>query len=184
LSNGNYVVRSPSWNGGLTNGLGAATWGDGFNGTTLGPVTDQNSLVGSTPGDRVGYDVTALSNGNYVVRSPFWDNANLGISDAGAATWGDGFNGTTHGLVDDSNSLVGSHPGDHVSSNGVTALTNGNYVVASPDWNTNRGAATWGDGTTGTTGFVDPANSLVGSNPGDRVAEGSEAFGLAGVTAL
>jgi hypothetical protein len=190
LSNGNYVVRSPEWNGGLTNGLGAATWGDGFNGTTKGPVTDQNSLVGSTPGDRVGYDVTALNNGNYVVRSPFWDNANLGISDAGAATWGDGFNGTTTGPVTDQNSLVGSHPGDHVSSNGVTALTNGNYVVASPDWANgpmvpNAGAATWGDGFNGTThGLVDASNSLVGSNPGDRVAEGSEASGLAGVTAL
>src|SRR5262249_17283591 len=48
-------------------------------------------------------------------------------------------------------------------------LTNGNYVVQSPRWNGNHGAATWGDGTTGVRGTISEANSLVGSNPGDQV---------------
>jgi hypothetical protein len=55
----------------------------------------------------------------------------------------------------------------------VTALSNGNYVVASPFWNDNRGAATWGDGTAGVTGPVGAGNSLVGSGPGDQVGSGS-----------
>jgi hypothetical protein len=33
---------------------------------------------------------------------------------------------------------------------------------ASPNWNGNRGAATWGDGTVGITGEVNENNSLVG----------------------
>ena len=44
-----------------------------------GAVSAANSLVGSTAGDQVGYDgVTALSNGNYVVSSPDWDNGAVG----------------------------------------------------------------------------------------------------------
>ena len=64
--------------------------------------------------------------------------------------------------------LVGSHFGDLVGGNdgqGVTALTNGNYVVDSPIWNNQEGAVTGGNGTTGITGTVSAANSLVGSTP-------------------
>ena len=46
-----------------------------------------NSLVGSTADDQVGsFGVAALSNGNYVVRSPGWDNG--ADFDAGAISWG------------------------------------------------------------------------------------------------
>jgi hypothetical protein len=166
LSNGNYVVASGNWNG----NLGAATWGRGTAGVT-GAVSAANSLVGSSPNDYVGYyGVTALSNGNYVVASPFWN------STRGAATWGDGTAGVT-GAVSAANSLVGSSAGDYVGLSGVTALSNGNYVVRSQNWNATRGAATWGDGTAGVTGVVSAANSLVGSSPNDSV-------GYGGVTAL
>ena len=64
----------------------------------------------------------------------------------------------------------------------MTALTNGNYVVRSPDWNngaaTEAGAVTWGSGTTGVSGVVSAANSLVGSTVNDLVGSTS------GVTAL
>ncbi len=76
-----------------------------------------NSLVGSTAGDRVGYvsdyntGFTALSNGNYLINSRYWDNS--GTADAGAVTWGNGMGGTT-GPVSEANSLVGSTPGDQV----------------------------------------------------------------------
>ena len=54
----------------------------------------------------------------------------------------------------------------------MTALTNGNYVVRSTDWDNgavvNAGAATWGNGTTGVSGVVSAANSLVGSTPATR----------------
>jgi hypothetical protein len=181
LANGDYVVSSPTWNGGPVGGLGAATWGDGTRGVT-GPVSAANSLIGSDPRDDVGTGVTALTNGNYVVASPGWNNLR------GAATWGDGTAGIT-GTVSAANRLVGSNPGDLVGDsaypllrdNGVTALSNGNYVVASPYWDgglyMGRGAATWGDGARGVTGVVSAANSLVGSSPRDQV-------GWSGVTPL
>src|SRR5260370_990546 len=114
-------------------------------------------VVGSA-GDEVVYNgVTALSNGNYVVSSAFWNG------NRGAATWGSGTTGVS-GAVSASNSLVGSLANDQVASNGGAALTNGNYVVLSPKWNGNMGAATWGSGTAGVSGAVSESNSLIGSN--------------------
>jgi hypothetical protein len=158
LSNGNYVVAVPRWNG----NMGAATWGNGSTGVT-GTISAANSLVGSNPGDYVGGNffgdsgVRALTNGNYVVVSPSWHGG-------GAVTWGNGSTGVT-GTVSDANSLVGIAV-DPEGTFGIIALTNGNYVVLSPDWNLSRGAATWGNGSTGTIGTVSAANSLVGSNGG------------------
>src|SRR5262249_30537434 len=149
-------VRSPYWNG----YRGAATWGSGTTGVS-GAVSESNSLVGSSANDQVGLSVTALSNGNYVVRSPDWNG------NRGAATWGSGTTGVS-GTVSASNSLVGSSPNDQVGLS-VTALSNGNYVVGSPSWNANRGAVTWGSGTSGVTGVVSESNSLVGSSPNDFV---------------
>ena len=164
LSNGNYVVSSLTWN----SNLGAATWGDG-NGGTVGAVSASNSLVGATSGDEVG-GVTALSNGNYVVSSPYWDD---GVADVGAVTWGNG-NGGTVGAVSASNSLIGSSVTDNVGS--VIALSSGDYVVSSPYWDNagtaDVGAATWGNGNGGTVGTVSAANSLVGSSAADNVGDG------------
>lgn len=176
LTNGNYVVRSPSWSNGTFVEVGAATWGNGStNGPRLtGTVDASNSLVGSSQGDQVGGNVTALTNGNYVVWAPSW-----GGSDLGAVTWGHGGTGTA-GVVSSSNSLVGSNLNDQVGLNGVTALSNGHYVVSSPMWSssgtmTYEGAVTWGDGSASgprLTGAVSAANSLVGSRVNDRVGEG------------
>src|SRR5260370_14964605 len=62
-------------------------------------------------------------------------------------------------------SLTGSNAGDFFNSS-ITALSNGNYVVRSPFWDGNRGAATWASGTSGQTldgsGTITPQNSLVG----------------------
>jgi hypothetical protein len=178
LSNGNYVVASPYWDNGSAADAGAVTWGSGTTGVS-GVVSAANSLVGSHTDDRVG-DVTVLINGNYVVGSPSWNNDAAVASDAGAATWGNGVTGV-HGVVSAANSLVGSHIGDRVGNGGVTALTNNNYVVTSPGWDNDTtlyvGAVTWGDGTTGVSGVVSAANSLVGSTAGDNV-------GSNGVTAL
>jgi hypothetical protein len=170
LSNGNYVVASPSWDS--PNSAGAGTWGNGTTGIT-GPVTTSNSLYGPTPSDLVSSGgVTALSNGNYVVSSPFWDSPTN--TSAGAATWGNGTTGIT-GPVTTSNSLYGPSPSDVVSFGGVTALSNGNYVVASPSWDSptnDVGAATWGNGTTGVSGPVATSNSLYGTTPSDKVSDG------------
>ena len=171
LSNGNYVVASAFWDHGAIVDVGAATFGSGIAGIS-GPISPANSLVGSAAGDSVGDDsVTALSNGNYVVVSAFWDNG--AIVDAGAATFGSGIVGIS-GPVSPANSLVGGTAGDQVGLiGGVTALSNGNYVVNSPNWDNgaivNAGAATFGSGTTGISGTVTSANSLVGGTAGDGV---------------
>ncbi|MFA6059302.1 MAG: T9SS type A sorting domain-containing protein [Taibaiella sp.] len=176
LTNGNYVVESPLWDNGAIVNAGASTWCNGAGGT-VGPITSSNSLVGSKANDNVGSYVasgnlspdnngaTALVNGNYVVGSPNWDNGS--IVNAGAATWGNGTTGVT-GVINSSNSLIGSFTNDGVSFSRVTPLANGNYVVRSEGWNS-VGAVTWGNGTTGTTGTINSSNSLVGSTAGDLV---------------
>ena len=169
LSNGNYVVASPNWNG----NLGAVTWANGTTGIS-GTISAANSLVGSTGGtlgDQVGDEgVIALTNGNYVVDSVTWTGGSG--SRLGAITWGNGTVGIT-GVVSAANSLVGSNPGDRLgNANGVYALPNGNYVVTSGNWNGNEGAVTWGSGTSGVSGVVSAANSLVGSTAGDSVGSG------------
>jgi hypothetical protein len=170
LANGNYVVNSLRWH----SRLGAVTWGSGVTGVT-GVVSAVNSLVGSKADDLVGDGgVTALTNGNYVVASPYWDNG--AIVDAGAVTWGSGATGVS-GVVSAANSLVGSTVSDMVGDGFLRTLTNGNYVVESPNWDNgsvvDAGAVTWGSGTTGVSGVVSAANSLVGSTAGDRVSGGN-----------
>ncbi|MBE9128132.1 CHAT domain-containing protein, partial [Coleofasciculus sp. LEGE 07081] len=174
LSNGNYVVSSRLWDNGAIQDAGAVTWGDGSSGIT-GEVNTTNSLVGSSANNLVGFSgVTALSNGNYVVSSPFWDNG--AIQNVGAVSWGNGTTGIT-GLVNNINSLVGTQTNEQVGGGGITALTNGNYVVSSPEWNNKIGAVTWGNGTTGIIDVVSAANSLVGSQANDQIGSG-------GITAL
>jgi predicted RNase H-like HicB family nuclease len=175
LSNGNYVVVSPGWNNGSSVVAGAVTWVDGNVGRT-GPVSVDNSLVGTTTNDRVGTSgVIALTNGNYVVASSYWHNTGPGGD--GAVTWGSGQDGLT-GPVSIGNSLVGSSTN---CCDQVTALTNGNYVVTSPDWSgivELGGAVTWADGDMGLVGAVSAENSLVGSAARDSVGSG----GIAALT--
>jgi len=178
LSNGHYVVSSPEWDSGTAGDAGAVTWGDGTRGIA-GTISAANSLVGSHAGDGIGHwEVTVLSNSNYVVSSPSWDSGTA--ADAGAVTWGDGTRGV-RGTVSAANSLVGSHSSDGIGE--VTALTNGSYVVSSPYWDNgtvaDAGAVTWASGTTGITGTVSAANSLVGRQAGDRVG-----YSYGGVAAL
>ena len=169
LINGNYVVSSPFWRNGKQINAGAVTFGYG-SAPLSGTVTPQNSLVGTTAGDKVGGDgIVALANGNYVVRSTFWHNA--GAEGAGAVTWGNGFSGGISGAVSTANSLVGTASGDRIGLV-ATALTNGNYVAGSPTWNGSTGAATWGNGDTGIAGPVTTGNSLTGAASGQAVTSG------------
>jgi hypothetical protein len=175
LANSNYVVTSPLWSNGFAYEAGAVTWGNGSIGTT-GEVSSANSLVGTSTGDRIGnYQVAALSNGNYVVASPNWDNG--GATDAGAVTWGNGTTGIS-GPITSANSLVGttSHGvsgNQRLGISSVFSLPNGNFVVTNPLWDngaaTEAGAVTWGNGTTGISGAITSANSLVGTNSGDHI---------------
>ena len=167
-------MQSSHWhNGASATNTGAVTWGNGATGVK-GAVSAANSLVGGTAGDSVGSRaVTVLSNGNYLVASPDWHNG--AAAKAGAVTWGNGAAGVS-GVVSKNNSLVGSTAGDQVGYNGATVLSNGDYVVASPDWDNGAsivdvGAVTWGNGATGVSGVVSSANSLVGSSNSDRVGD-------------
>lgn len=171
LTNGNYVVTAPAWGPGVTErSYGAITWVNGSASIT-GVVSTTNSLVGSHTEDSYLQKVIALSNGNYVISSPYWD-ASTTTQNVGAVTWGNGTTGTV-GSISAANSLVGTSANDLVGWSSV-ALRNGNYVAVSPEWSVNTtsryvGAVTWGNGIFGTVGGVSGNNSLVGSTLGDRI---------------
>ena len=178
LTNGNYVVNSPSWRNGSYLEAGAVTWADASTGVS-GAISASNSLVGNRQQARTGAGgVTALSNGNYTVSTPDWTMANYSVA-AGAVTWGDGRRGITD-TISPANSLIGKYQNVQIGSGGVTALSNGNYVVSSPYWSDtgviNAGAVTWCNGAAPTSDSVKVSNSLVGTY-GDYV-------GAAGVVAL
>ncbi len=163
LENGSYVVGSPDW--GLQ-GEGASTWCSGTNPCT-GVVSSSNSLVGSHKEDWVGnWYITELTNGSYVMRSPYW-----GDNNEGALTWCSGTSLCT-GVVSAAISLVGGRPADWVGYEGLLTLNNGNFVAHIPAWGPNdEGAVTWCSGTGGCVGIVSEANSLVGSTAGDAVGK-------------
>ena len=166
LSNGDYVVLSRNWDSPSAANAGAATLCSGTSGC-VGEISSTNSLVGGNAGDAIGTEAAELTNGNYVVFSPFW-----GVQDAGAVTWCSGKTGCS-GLVSSANSLVGSTQDDRVGGvANLTQLANGNYLIQSDDWDgtaPNVGAVTWCQGATGCSGVVSQANSLVGSTANDRI---------------
>lgn len=191
VGEGNYVVKSPKWNG----GRGAVTWIHGQVGL-IGVVSSQNSLVGGRSGDSVGFGgVGRLKNGHYLVLSPFWDNGNA--EDAGAVTWGNAVTGIT-GIVSAANSLVGSSTRDYVGATSipnivsyigtgvvittpskplvpVLYLANGHYVVVCPHWRNGQmgsaGAVVWGDGSQGVKGIISKTNALIGTTAGQRMGQ-------------
>ena len=185
LENGNYLVVSPDWDNGFIRNAGAVTFGDVSSGGAVGEISAAISLIGSTTNDYVGNGfrggLTLLEGGNYVVRSPSWNNGTVRF--AGAVTFGSGTSGA-QGEVSGSNSLIGSSQSDSIGGgfdNGhVQDLDNGNYVVISPSWNSSSaarvGAVTLGDTSAGgAVGVVSEANSLVGTSARDQV-------GYSGVT--
>lgn len=180
LPNGNYVVVSPLWSGYALDDAGAVTLGNGTTGTT-GQVTAANSLTGTSNYHQIGSGgVTVLANGNFVVSSPdYWAGI---IFKSGAATLCSGTSGCPP-TISSANSLLGNEIEDKVSSGGVKALPNGNYVVISPQWDnfavTDAGAVTLcsGEMATATVGQVTTSNSLFGQTAGDAV-------GFDGVTVL
>lgn len=168
LANGSYLVRSPLWDNGAAADAGAITWGDGSTGIS-GVLSAANSLVGGSANDQVGLQPPkVLQSGHYVVRSPTWDNG--AAADAGAVTWGNGSIGL-HGVISAANSLVGSHESDQVGFfvGQIQELANGHVVIGSPIWNSGTGAVTWVDGSTGTSGVISAANSLIGEAAGHYV---------------
>ena len=111
-------------------------------------------------------DVTALANGNYVVRSPSWDNGI--VADAGAVTFGNGVSGVS-GVVSEAEQLWsaarrGTESATTVFTT-VDALSNGNYVVGSYSGTTaltDAGAVTFGSGIRGVIGTITSADRAMG----------------------
>lgn len=164
LTNGNYLLRSPSWDNGAATNAGAVTWRSATAGRT-GAISASNSLVGTTASDLLGNYGLVVGDSNFLTIVPTWDDITGGttITDAGAITWINGATGLT-GPIIRSNSMVGTHNGDKIGSS-ITVLSNGNYVVASRDWGngtaTKVGAVTWGNGNSAITGNISASNSLL-----------------------
>src|SRR5205085_6514989 len=128
----------------------------------------QYNLPVPAPGDTTGSPIETSS---HVVRLP---NGNVVVVDA-AFNHHAGvvclYSGATGTLI----STLTGNAGDNVGSGGpgglnggapaVTVLADGNFVVSSARWHGGAGAVTWGSGTTGVSGTVSAANSLVGSTP-------------------
>lgn len=167
LSNGNYVVTTHLWDNGAIVDAGAVTFGSGVEGVR-GPVSIANSLVGTTANDRVGSDgIRVLSTGNFLISSRYW----RGESSSGAVTFASALTGVT-GAVSSQNSLIDTH--DSLTSAPITTLSNGNYLVTSPDWHGagHFGAVTFGSGTTGISGIVSESISFIGVLPGHSLGPG------------
>ncbi len=100
----------------------------------------QIDIVGPTGSGTFGMIVVPLANGNFVVTDPFYDLPN-GTADVGAVYL---YNGATATLI---STLAGTSTNDQVGSGSVITLTNGNFVVSSPLWDsgsaTDVGAVTW-----------------------------------------
>ena len=172
LPNSNYVLSSSAWGDATNSYLGAVTLCNGSS-STVGVISDANSLIGSHSHDKVGRWLTVLPDSSYLVVSPFWDNGIL--NGVGAVTWGNGTTGIT-GKVSTSNSLVGTNSGDQIGYNRVVALKNGGYVINSPYWNkgslSSVGAITKISSSGTITGMVSTSNSLTGSQANDLVGQG------------
>jgi filamentous hemagglutinin family protein len=191
------VIASPNWN----NGRGAVQWVDMSLPTTTtnrvmvpiaaatGVLTSAN-VVGGQPGDAIGSGgMERLANGNLVISSPDWSDGTR----HGASTWMNGATGLiTNGTVGTdtvtaANSLTGDAPGAFFGQS-VTPLSNGNYVLMTPNAFNGGGAATLVAGAAGgggspivngatqAVGGIDGSNSLLGGGPG--------AFGSATVQEL
>ena len=119
LSNGNFVFSNPVADIGGIIDAGTVILANGTTGAEI------NRISGTNPNDNFGDRIiTALSNGNFVFRSP---DADLGgIADTGTVILADGTTGI------EINRIFGTNPSDRFGSGRVKALANGNYLIASP----------------------------------------------------
>jgi hypothetical protein len=158
LGNGNIVVTDPFDSSVVANG-GAVHLYD--------PVTQTliASIYGDSANDNLGSDgIVELANNNYVIISSLDDEG--GVGDAGSVRLMNGATGVQMGPT-----LAGDLAGDQLGAGGVTALANGNYVVASPFDNDGAlllaGSARLMNGTTAV-----QIAAIIGDSANDNVAFG------------
>lgn len=166
LDNNNYVILSPNDNHEAIRDAGAVRLMNGSTGDQInvfyGDQTDdtlgqRRRFFGSS-----GPSGTALNNSNFVVASSFDDSPS--IVNAGSVRI---FSGSTGAQID---LLYGDAPEDQLGSEGVTALANSHYVIASNfDDNgaaENAGSVRLMNGTTGAA----IGTALFGDQSDDRLA--------------
>jgi len=117
-----------------------------------------------------------LTNGNYVVRVPDWDNGSL--RDVGAIVLGSGTTGL-HGTITPANALIGEHADDRIGDGGssgdpgIVVFSNDDFVIGSPHWHRNGaaavGAATYLSGKMPFSGTITTDNSMLGISANDLV---------------
>ena len=140
LANGNIAVVAP-FDSSVASFSGAVH--------LYNPVTQTRiaSIYGNAAGDSLGplahTSITALPNGNFVIASPNADEG--GLVNVGSVRL---VNGTTGAPI--GSAIVGNAASDFLGSGGITALPNGNFVIASPFGGiTDVGSVRLVDGTTG-----------------------------------
>jgi hypothetical protein len=101
----------------------------------------QTDIPGPLGSATFGSQVVLLPNGNFVVTDPYYSTETAAF--IGAVYL---YDGDTLALI---SMLTGTTTYDYVGYNGVTVLSNGNFVVLSPNWNEYTGAATWVNGISG-----------------------------------
>jgi len=161
LTNNNFIITSElDDENGIIN-AGSVMLVDGTTGLQIG-----NTLTGETANDKLGQGGTiALANNNYVVVSP--EDDENGQVNAGSVRLFDGSTGNQISL------LVGDLANDDLGNFGVTALTNNNYVISSPNdddatnSNVDAGSVRLVNGESGA-----QINILVGETAGDRLGYG------------
>ncbi|HEU4575312.1 MAG TPA: hypothetical protein VFS36_09945, partial [Chitinophagaceae bacterium] len=80
----------------------------------------QMNITGPAGSGQFGSFITVLTNGNYVVADPYYDEG--AVTDVGAVYL---YNGSTHSLI---STLKGSTANDQVGLYAIIALANGNFV--------------------------------------------------------
>lgn len=176
------IVASPEWDAPGATDAGAVTVISATRGIPA-VVTAQNSLVGSTAGDRVGERIDYVNDRFWIARSLTWDHG--AAADAGAVSVGS-VDSPLVGPVSALNSLVGARTGDQVGSYGVFVGPDvpvgqmPRLMVCSPNVGLGTqarvGAATVIDSPAAARGVVSTQNSLMGSNTDDAVCSGDSAL--------
>lgn len=190
LGSGRYALINPDWDAFNELNAGAITIFNGSagtkidNDTLLGDINSENSLIGSSQGDRVGSSGRQYVGGGYLFMSESWGN------NQGAWTWFDPTSGTlangqiAAGIVGGGNSLIGGTGGDTSSSYASTSsVGGGKYLLYNTHWDSssalNAGAVTLFDGVSGKfadgtnlVGALSSSNSLIGGGANDLVGNG------------
>ena len=128
LTNNNFVIASYLDDIVLFGGFSSVVDGGSvmlINGATGAQIG--STLAGNAANDYLGFSaITALTNNNFVIASEY-DNLGGSVVDAGSVILVSGATGAQIGST-----LAGNTASDFLGFSGITALTNNNFVIASP----------------------------------------------------